>query len=187
VWNRPYRFEKIKSTTLTTTSPKTLTTKQKFALICALIFLMVWVLFPLRHHFLYEGDVVWNEQGHNFSWRMKLRDKQVFFFPFLLLCFLSYSHISFIQCGCDVFGFQPQHRFAFSVDYTEFILPRDWKKAVSRPWMLIQAAHMIADTLTINNSRPEIYIPVRFISLSLSVVLRTENKMGNVLDSVCVL
>lgn len=29
---------------------------------------------PLRH-WLYPGDVAWNEEGHRFSWRMKLRDK----------------------------------------------------------------------------------------------------------------
>uniref|UniRef100_A0A7S4JHQ9 HTTM-like domain-containing protein n=1 Tax=Paramoeba aestuarina TaxID=180227 RepID=A0A7S4JHQ9_9EUKA len=31
-------------------------------------------LFPLRHHF-YPGYVAWNEYGHLYSWRMKLRDK----------------------------------------------------------------------------------------------------------------
>lgn len=33
------------------------------------------VLMPLRHH-LYSGDVTWNERGHVFSWRMKLRSKR---------------------------------------------------------------------------------------------------------------
>ena len=33
------------------------------------------ILMPLRHH-LYPGDVAWTEEGHNFSWRMKLRNKQ---------------------------------------------------------------------------------------------------------------
>ncbi|MCA9708685.1 MAG: HTTM domain-containing protein, partial [Myxococcales bacterium] len=32
------------------------------------------VLVPLRHH-LYPGDVAWTEEGHYFSWRMKLRTK----------------------------------------------------------------------------------------------------------------
>lgn len=32
-------------------------------------------LLPLRHH-LYPGDVAWNEEGHMFSWRMKLRNKR---------------------------------------------------------------------------------------------------------------
>jgi vitamin K-dependent gamma-carboxylase len=32
------------------------------------------ILFPLRH-WLYPGDVAWTEEGHEFSWRMKLRGK----------------------------------------------------------------------------------------------------------------
>jgi vitamin K-dependent gamma-carboxylase-like protein len=31
-------------------------------------------LFPLRHY-LYPGNVSWTEEGHNFSWHMKLRTK----------------------------------------------------------------------------------------------------------------
>ena len=38
-----------------------------------LIFYCLWqVLMPLRHH-LYPGDVAWTEEGHKWSWRMKLR------------------------------------------------------------------------------------------------------------------
>ena len=33
------------------------------------------VLVPLRH-LLYPGDVSWTEEGHHFSWHMKLRDKE---------------------------------------------------------------------------------------------------------------
>eukprot|EP01129_Flabellula_baltica_P012223 TRINITY_DN5487_c0_g1_i1.p1 TRINITY_DN5487_c0_g1~~TRINITY_DN5487_c0_g1_i1.p1 ORF type:complete len:498 (-),score=62.32 TRINITY_DN5487_c0_g1_i1:11-1504(-) len=43
-------------------------------IICA-IFLLHQVVIPLRHH-LIEGDVNWTEEGHFYSWRMKLRDKQ---------------------------------------------------------------------------------------------------------------
>jgi hypothetical protein len=43
-----------------------------------LVALIAWVgvqgLVPLRHHVL-PGDVAWNEAGHRFSWRMKLRSK----------------------------------------------------------------------------------------------------------------
>lgn len=35
----------------------------------------VQLLLPFRH-WLYPGDVAWTEEGHMFSWRMKLRDKQ---------------------------------------------------------------------------------------------------------------
>lgn len=34
----------------------------------------IQLLLPLRHH-LYPGDVAWTEEGHYFSWRMKLRSK----------------------------------------------------------------------------------------------------------------
>ena len=41
-------------------------------------FVVIWMLFhlvtPLRHHG-YSGDVAWTEEGHRFSWRMKLRSK----------------------------------------------------------------------------------------------------------------
>ncbi|RKY21893.1 MAG: vitamin K-dependent gamma-carboxylase [Planctomycetota bacterium] len=46
----------------------------RLALGCALLWLSVQLLVPLRHH-LYPGDVAWNEEGHRFSWRMKLRGK----------------------------------------------------------------------------------------------------------------
>jgi len=37
-------------------------------------YFVVQLLFPLRHYF-YPGDVSWTEEGHNFSWHMKLRTK----------------------------------------------------------------------------------------------------------------
>lgn len=42
-------------------------------------FILVWfgfqILFPLRH-LLYPGNPSWTEEGHRFSWMMKLRDKR---------------------------------------------------------------------------------------------------------------
>jgi vitamin K-dependent gamma-carboxylase len=35
----------------------------------------VQIAMPLRHH-LYPGSVAWTEEGHQFSWRMKLRSKR---------------------------------------------------------------------------------------------------------------
>lgn len=37
-------------------------------------YLLVQLVLPLRHY-LYPGDVNWTEEGHNFSWHMKLRTK----------------------------------------------------------------------------------------------------------------
>lgn len=46
------------------------------ALVAALaVYMALQLLLPLRH-FLYPGDVSWTEEGHQFSWHMKLRDKE---------------------------------------------------------------------------------------------------------------
>jgi vitamin K-dependent gamma-carboxylase len=37
-------------------------------------YLAFQVLFPLRHH-LYPGDVLWNEQGMRWSWKVMVREK----------------------------------------------------------------------------------------------------------------
>ncbi|MEK7954262.1 HTTM domain-containing protein [Luteolibacter soli] len=39
------------------------------------VYLALQVFLPFRH-WLYPGDVAWTEEGHLYSWRMKLRDKQ---------------------------------------------------------------------------------------------------------------
>ena len=39
------------------------------------LYLAAQLLVPLRHH-LYPGSVSWTEEGHRFSWHMKLRDEQ---------------------------------------------------------------------------------------------------------------
>jgi len=39
------------------------------------LWLIAQILIPLRH-FTIPGDVAWNEAGHKYSWRMKLRDKR---------------------------------------------------------------------------------------------------------------
>lgn len=43
--------------------------------VSVLVWLAVQIVTPLRHWFI-PGNVAWNEAGHRFSWRMKLRDKQ---------------------------------------------------------------------------------------------------------------
>lgn len=140
IWQRPYRFENLRSVSLASVRTFKLTREQKLWLALAILFIALWILFPLRHHFLYKGDVVWNEQGHNYSWRMKLRDK---------------------QCGADVFGYTKDGNASFSIPVYDFISPSHLKKALPRPWMLIQFAHLLADLYTSEKGvRPEIYMHV---------------------------
>jgi hypothetical protein len=51
-----------------------LSTSQKRVVGLLAAYLAVQLNFPLRHY-LYPGDVSWTEEGHNFSWHMKLRTK----------------------------------------------------------------------------------------------------------------
>lgn len=51
-----------------------LTKSQKITLGLLGAYLAFHLVFPLRHY-LYPGNVSWTEEGHNFSWHMKLRTK----------------------------------------------------------------------------------------------------------------
>jgi len=51
-----------------------LTSSQKLVAGLLAAYLVVQLVFPLRH-FLYPGNVNWTEEGHNFAWHMKLRTK----------------------------------------------------------------------------------------------------------------
>ena len=52
----------------------TLVTSQKVVVGLLVAYLAFQLFFPLRHYF-YPGNVSWTEEGHNFSWHMKLRTK----------------------------------------------------------------------------------------------------------------
>ncbi|MEO6461905.1 MAG: HTTM domain-containing protein, partial [Candidatus Eisenbacteria bacterium] len=88
------------------------------------VFFAIQLLLPLRHH-LYPGDVNWTEEGHRFSWHMKLRDKDV-------------AEARFVVKG--VAG-----------DTLRVVEPRDvlprWmiERAMSRPDMVHQLARHIAE------------------------------------------
>jgi len=47
----------------------------RLTLAAAGAWVVLQLLVPLRH-FLYPGNVSWTEEGHRFSWHMKLRDKE---------------------------------------------------------------------------------------------------------------
>jgi vitamin K-dependent gamma-carboxylase len=65
----------VSATTIEETrSCPSLTSSQKLVAGLLAAYLAVQLLFPLRHY-LYPGDVSWTEEGHNFSWHMKLRTK----------------------------------------------------------------------------------------------------------------
>jgi hypothetical protein len=87
------------------------------------VYLGLQLLIPLRH-FLYPGDVNWTEEGHSFSWHMKLRDKS--------------GDIRFVVTD-------PGTGRSAVVDPGQFLSPRQQAKLAIRPHMIIQFAHYLAE------------------------------------------
>ncbi|WP_262690653.1 HTTM domain-containing protein [Kordiimonas aestuarii] len=91
------------------------------------VFVCVWLgsqaLLPLRPY-LYSGNVAWNEQGHRFSWRMKLRDKE--------------GEIAFRVVD-------PRSERSWKVDLDDFLDGRQVRKMVARPDMILEFAHHLRD------------------------------------------
>ncbi|NOK59975.1 MAG: hypothetical protein GFH27_549291n167 [Chloroflexi bacterium AL-W] len=78
---------------------------------------------PLRH-WLYPSNVNWSEEGHRFSWRMKLRDKSV---------------------NLAMFATNPQTGERTEIDFDEWLTDRQRRKMSARPDMILQFAHYYAD------------------------------------------
>lgn len=90
-------------------------------------FLAVWVTVqlaaPLRH-FFYPGSVHWTEEGHRFAWHMKLRGKRTTGALFVVV---------------------EETDEQIRVRMREHLTPRQASKMRSRPDMLLQYAHFLAD------------------------------------------
>src|SRR5690606_26156593 len=86
-------------------------------------YLLVQILVPLRH-WLYPGDVHWTEDGHRFSWRLKLRDKEGFA-RFVLT--------------------DPQTGAIWEADPLAYLTSWQFDEMIGRPDMVLQFAHHLAE------------------------------------------
>jgi vitamin K-dependent gamma-carboxylase len=77
---------------------------------------------PLRH-FFYPGNVHWTEEGHRFSWHMKLRDK---------------------QAAARFYVTDPVRGNTWQVSSAFYLTPRQVTKMSTRPDMILQFAHFVA-------------------------------------------
>ncbi len=85
----------------------------------------VQLLLPLRHH-LYPGNVSWTEEGHRFSWHMKLRDKR--------------SRALFEVRDANI-------GVTWIVDPRDYLTSWQAGKMAGRPDMILQFGHAIAREL----------------------------------------
>jgi vitamin K-dependent gamma-carboxylase len=90
------------------------------------VYVCAQVLLPLRH-FAYPGSVHWTEEGHRFSWHMKLRDKEV--------------------ADLRIVASNPATGEQLEVDPYAYLSERQVSKMPTRPDMIRQFAHHVADEL----------------------------------------
>lgn len=87
------------------------------------IYLAIQVLVPIRH-WLYRGHVSWTEEGHRFSWHMKLRSKR--------------GRIGFTVTD-------PKTNQTWQIDLSRDLTTRQGSKMVGRPDMILQYAHYLRE------------------------------------------
>jgi hypothetical protein len=96
---------------------------QRALFVVVALFAAWQILMPLRH-LLYPGNVAWTEEGHRFSWRMKLRDKD--------------GHTTF-SVG------SPSAGTSRDVDTSLYLEPWQEEEMATRPDMILQFAHFLAE------------------------------------------
>ena len=108
----PRKRRKVRDTTPSPAVPVAAAT-----MVALLSWAAIQVVVPLRH-LVIPGNVHWTEEGHNYSWHMKLRDKE--------------SDATFVVTadGRD-----------FVIDNDDYLTSRQESKMASRPHMIVQYAH----------------------------------------------
>lgn len=114
----------LRSAKLKSPSTSNRTTRYRpLALGFVTIYLALQILVPLRH-WLYPNYVAWTEEGHRFSWRMKLRSKS--------------GDIAFLITD-------PETNQNWLVDLEQDLTERQIRKMSTRPDMIIQYAHYLKE------------------------------------------
>jgi hypothetical protein len=117
-----------------------LTSGQRAILTGLAAYALVQLLLPLRH-FLYPGQVSWTEEGHRFSWHMKLRAK---------------------SGQMVIVGYDPATKRRFAIDPADDLRDRQLTKLHTFPDILLQYVHYKADELrSIGIANPEIHVDWR--------------------------
>jgi hypothetical protein len=86
-------------------------------------YLVVQLVLPLRHY-LYPGNVSWTEEGHNFSWHMKLRT-------------ISGEAVFTIT--------HPQSGQTWTINPEDYLPSHQLTKMITKPDLIVQFAHYLAE------------------------------------------
>ena len=123
--NWPRKILNLKTQLGNQIKPKTDLNKKVVVSLLAL-YIGFQILFPLRH-FLYPGKVAWTEEGHKFSWRMKLRDK--------------HGTISYKITD-------PKTNKTWNLEPDFYLTKRQLRKLSTRPNLMLQFSHFMEDQFT---------------------------------------
>jgi hypothetical protein len=97
--------------------------KQKVVAALLALYLLAQVILPFRHY-AYPGDVNWTEEGHKFSWHMKLRGKDA-------TAVFTISH--------------PPSGQSWAVDPAQYLTWKQLEKMPTQPEMILQFSHHLAN------------------------------------------
>lgn len=89
------------------------------------VYVLFQLVFPLRH-WLYPGNVHWTEEGHRFSWHMKLRDKE------------GEAHFMLVDTATGT---------RWEVPLEDYLMPHQISDASTRPDMIVQLARYLGEVL----------------------------------------
>ncbi len=108
-----------------TQAPPPSATHAALTLTALLVYAVVQLIMPLRH-FFYPGYVSWTEEGHRFSWHMKLREK---------------------RSKLTITATDPATGRSWILDPEQDLHPRQAKKVETFPDVLLQYVHYHRDRL----------------------------------------
>ena len=122
---------------------RTLPKPPTIAKVVLLAFIVVWfgfqIFYPLRH-LLYPGNVSWTEEGHRFSWQMKLRDKNA-------------RALFTVR--------DPESGREWEVTPIEFLVRHQAGGVAARPDMVLQFAHHLRNVWAEQESIDDVEVRVR--------------------------
>jgi hypothetical protein len=104
-------------------TPHRLLPRQRLTVAMLGLYLALQLLIPLRH-WLYPGNVNWTEEGHRFSWHMKLRTKKG-------------EAVFFVS--------NPAAGATWEINPRKYLKPRQATNMAVHPDMILQFAHYLAD------------------------------------------
>lgn len=118
---------------------------RKLAISFVAIYIIVQILLPFRH-WLYEGNVSWTEEGHNYSWRMKIRSKE--------------------KCGLRFAATNPVTGEKWPILAENHLIGNQYPNMCRKPHMLIYYAHYLRDKIKETGISNPIITVVTSVSLN---------------------